>query len=308
VQGKGPEDKLMANTKSPLNWEREGGDWPNRQASLFVNVAGLDWHVQEFGEGPSALLIHGTGASTHSWSWLAPHLSGRFRLILIDLPSHAFTSAVPSSRMTLPEMSSAVGSLLKALGASPILGIGHSAGAAILLRMTLDNHFTPQSIVSINGALMPFPGMARHIFPAMAKMLFLNPLTPRFFAWRAAQTGSVEKLIESTGSQIPADSIAFYRRLLSSADHVAGALSMMANWDLAPLMRDLPNLKPALVQIVGSNDWAVPADQAFQIAQRFSRPQPLVLRGLGHLAHEEDPARVAACLLDAVGIAEPASA
>lgn len=298
----------MANAKSPLNWEREGGDWPNRQASRFVNAAGLDWHVQEFGEGPSALLIHGTGASTHSWSWLAPHLSSQYRLILIDLPSHAFTSSAPSSRMTLTGISSAVGAMLKTLGASPVLGFGHSAGAAILLRMALDNHFAPQSIVSINGALMPFRGLGGHIFPTMAKMLFLNPLAPRFFVWRAAQPGAIEKLIESTGSQIPAASIAFYRRLLSSADHVAGALSMMANWDLVPLMRDLPKLKPALVQIVGSNDRAVPADQAFQIAQRFSRPQPLVLRGLGHLAHEEDPARVAACLLDAVGIAEPASA
>ncbi|TJW92291.1 alpha/beta hydrolase, partial [Neisseria gonorrhoeae] len=45
------------------NWSVDGKDWPNRAASRFVDAAGLRWHVQMMGEGPVALLAHGTGAA-----------------------------------------------------------------------------------------------------------------------------------------------------------------------------------------------------------------------------------------------------
>ena len=45
-----------------LDWERDGRDWPNHAASRFVPAAGLRWHVQQAGNGPVILLIHGTGS------------------------------------------------------------------------------------------------------------------------------------------------------------------------------------------------------------------------------------------------------
>jgi len=289
----------MADRTRTLNLDRDGRNWPNRETSRIVTAAGIDWHVQRLGQGPPVLLVHGTGASTHSWSWLAPRLKDRFSLILVDLPSHAFTSTVPAYRMTLPGVAAALGDLLTAMAIAPALAIGHSAGAAILTRMALDGLTTPPLIVSINGALMPFPGAAAHIFPAMAKVLFLNPFTPRFFAWRAGQGGAVDRLIEGTGSDIPPRSLDLYRRLFQSPGHVAGALAMMANWDLARLIRDLPKLQTNLVQIVGSNDRAIPPDQAYQVAKCVPRAEVELLRGLGHLAHEEDPDRVARAIVKA---------
>ena len=51
-------------------------DWPNRAASRYVDAGGLRWHVQSLGDaGPDLLLLHGTGAATHSWAGLAPLLS-----------------------------------------------------------------------------------------------------------------------------------------------------------------------------------------------------------------------------------------
>lgn len=56
----------------PLAWDRDGRDWPNRAASRFVEVGGIHWHVQQLGQGPVLLLLHGTGAATHSWRDIAP--------------------------------------------------------------------------------------------------------------------------------------------------------------------------------------------------------------------------------------------
>ena len=64
-----------------LAWQREGLDWPHRETSRFVEAGGLRWHVQQMGRGPVALLIHGTGASTHSWRGLLPLLARRCRVV-----------------------------------------------------------------------------------------------------------------------------------------------------------------------------------------------------------------------------------
>jgi magnesium chelatase accessory protein len=282
-----------------LIWERDGRDWPGREASRFVSAAGISWHVQQFGEGPPALLLHGTGASAHSWAFLAPHLSARFRLIALDLPSHGFTAPLPAAQMSLPGIALAVSALLAALKLRPALAIGHSAGAAILARMALDRLIEPRLIVAINGALLPFPCAASHLFPAMAKLLFVNPFASRFFAWRAAQAGAVERLIEGTGSRVPAESLMVYERLFRSRTHIAGTLAMMANWDLPGLAADLPGLAAPFLHIVGSGDRAVPPDQAFQLARRMPRAKVELLRGPGHLAHEEAPALVGERILAA---------
>jgi magnesium chelatase accessory protein len=76
---------------------------------------------------------------------------------------------------------------------------------------------------------------------------------------------------------------------------------MMANWDLPALVAKLPRLAVPLDLLVGTRDRTVPPTQAAQVMDRLSptaRGSLIRLDGLGHLAHEEEPARVAALLLD----------
>src|ERR1700761_4966325 len=134
------------------NWNIEGRDWPNREASRFVEVGGLRWHVQMMGEGPVALLAHGTGAATHSWRDLAPLLAHRFTVVAPDLPGHGFTATPSRHRLSLPGMAHDLGALCTKLGLRPAIVVGHSAGAAILTRMALDGLIAPNLIVSLNGA------------------------------------------------------------------------------------------------------------------------------------------------------------
>ena len=102
-------------------WERDGADWPNRTASRFVASSGLTWHVQEMGaaDAPVLLLLHGTGAATHSWAGLAPLLAARFRVVAPDLPGHGFTGTPPGHGLSLPAMARRTGALLEAIGARP---------------------------------------------------------------------------------------------------------------------------------------------------------------------------------------------
>ena len=53
------------------------------------------------GQGPVVLLIHGTGAASHSWRGLAPLLASDFTLIAPDLPGHGFTQTPLAHRLSL---------------------------------------------------------------------------------------------------------------------------------------------------------------------------------------------------------------
>ncbi|NKE44606.1 alpha/beta fold hydrolase [Roseomonas frigidaquae] len=278
------------------NWAIEGRDWPNREASRFVTAAGLRWHVQVMGQGPVLLLLHGTAAATHSWRDMLPLLASDFTVVAPDLPGHGFSDGVPAARLSLPGMAASVAALLGVLGLRPVLAAGHSAGAAILLRMALDGRIAPDCILSLNGALQPLGDRHAAFFTRTARMLVGLPFVPSLFAWRAADRAVAERLLRDTGSKIDSRGVDFYARLFRHSGHLAAALGMMAHWDLVPLLRDLPRLAPRLVLVVGANDRAVPPAQAEAVRRRLPAARIITLPGLGHLAHEEQPARVVALI------------
>ncbi|MCX8100630.1 MAG: alpha/beta fold hydrolase [Geminicoccaceae bacterium] len=290
-------------------WETDGRDWPHRERSRFVTAAGIRWHVQLLGEGRGAdlLLLHGTGAASHSMAGLAPLLAERFRVIVPDLPGHGFTDPLPAEQTTLPGMAAAIAELLAALGAAPVLVAGHSAGAAILARMALDGHLAARLIVALNGALVPLDGLPGLIFSPMAKFAAASEFVPRLFAWHARIDPSmVAHLLRDTGSRLDSRTIEFYARLARAPGHVAGALAMMAGWDLDGLARDLPRLATPLLLLVGRNDRTVPPAAARRVEALVPTAELLYVPGLGHLAHEEAPETIAAAILErarALGIA-----
>ena len=272
-------------------------DWPNRATSRIVRSGGIAWHVQEAGEGPVLLLLHGTGAATHSWRDILPEATKSFRVIAPDLPGHGFTTGRPAGGLSLPAIARALMPLLGELDALPALIVGHSAGAAVALRLVLDGA-TPNGVVALAPALLPFPGIAQQLFPAMAKLLFVNPFAPHVFAGIARQPGAVERfLTRSTGSTIDAAGIAAYARLFGTAAHCGGAIGMMADWDLVALKAALPSIALPVLILHGDRDTAIPVSAARESAAMLPDAHVEVWPGTGHLLHEERPAETVARLL-----------
>lgn len=291
------------------SWRVLGKHWPNHEASRFVEAGGMRWHIQEMGQGPTVLLLHGTGAATHSWRGLMPRLAERFHVVAPDLPAHGFSDGPPFLRLSLPRIARVTAALVEELGIEPALAVGHSAGAATLMRMMLDKAIRPLGLVSLNGAFLPFEGMAGHIFPPLAKLLFVNPLAPRLFAMGGYDRTRVARLIHSTGSMLDDDGLRLYQLLLTTPGHVSGTLAMMANWDLEPLNRDMHKLAQPVLLVSGLNDRAVPPRVAHEVARYVKAAEVLDLPRLGHLAHEEDPgqvARIIAEFADKVGVSAAA--
>ena len=295
-----------------LDWDRDSQGWPHREVSRFVDAAGLRWHVQHWrataadhAPAPLIVLIHGTGASTHSWRDVAPLLTAHADVLAMDLPGHAFTSmpqgGARSDLLTLPGMAGAVSKLLRAMDLQADLIVGHSAGAAVGVRMALDRWAAPRTVLGINAALLPLSGLAGQLFSPVAKLMASTSLVPRYFASRAGDAKVLQRLIDSTGSTLDAQGLRCYARLVSSPGHAAGALGMMAHWDLQALAYALHRLKTPLHLLVGSKDGTVPPSQAKRVLARLPAGLPhslVTLEGLGHLAHEEQSSLAAQWILE----------
>lgn len=281
-----------------MRWPQDAAGWPMADHSRFVLHRPHRWHVQEAGTGPLILLIHGAGGATQSWRGVFPLLAARARVVAVDLPGQGFTQAGARSRLGLDHMAEDLWSLCRYEGWTPAVIVGHSAGAAIALRMA--ELGASARVVGVNAALGNFQGMAGWLFPMLAKALALSPLTAGLFAATVTEP-SVRALIRGTGSEIDADGIGFYRRLASDRAHVDGTLAMMAQWRLDGLLERLPANPARAVFIIGTGDLAVPPETSRRAAALMREARVVELPGRGHLAQEEDPAAVAAVILGETG-------
>ncbi|MEM1236149.1 MAG: alpha/beta fold hydrolase BchO [Pseudomonadota bacterium] len=276
-----------------MDWARAKTHWPHAEHSRFIPAGNLNgrWHVQEMGEGPLLLLLHGAGGATQSWRGLLPILARDYRCIALDLPGQGFSRPRVSGRYGLDAMAKDIASLAWSEDWKPAALIGHSAGGALALRLAEEG--LSDTVIGINAALGKFEGVAGWAFPLAAKLMALNPLTAVFFSSTSSSPPTVRRLLESTGSKIDAEGQALYQELVSSTRHVDGTLRMMAAWNLDPLLARLPRNQARTILITGANDTTVPPGVSDRAAERLPNAKVMHLPGLGHLAHEEEPDTVA---------------
>jgi magnesium chelatase accessory protein len=275
-----------------------------------LTVGGVCWRVQRqlpANGNPDALrllLLHGTGASLHSWQGLMPLLGEQFAVLAPDLPGHGRSSGLSGGAPTLPAMASAIRTLLDAERYEPDVIIGHSAGCAIGLALVATGACSPRLVIGLNAALKPYGGFLAPLAQPLARLFSALVPVPRLLAARAGMPGTVERLIEGTGSRLDDAGIEAYRELLSREDHVAATLAMMANWDLHDLQRRFASIDAPVVLVVGDGDRTVPPSQAPEMARRMPSARVIRIPRLGHLAHEEAPARVADAIFEAIAWSE----
>jgi magnesium chelatase accessory protein len=250
------------------------------------------------GSGPLLLLIHGAGGATHSWRDVMPLLAQTHEVIAIDLPGQGFSQLGSRARCGLDAIATDLASLLTQEGWEPATIIGHSAGAAIALRLAELGVSPNGKIVGINAALANFEGIAGFLFPAFAKLLSLNPLTARIFTAASGNRAAVERLIAGTGSKLDTTGLKLYETLISRRSHVDGTLAMMAHWKLDGLLERLPDIHSQTLFITGANDQAVPPSTSEAAALRMTSAHVQQINSLGHLAHEESPQQIVDLIRD----------
>ncbi len=287
--------------------------WPNLGFSTFLDQPGVRWHVQIAEPDyvtdctPTVLLLHGTGGSAHEWADVLPALRSRARVIAPDLPGHGFSSirAVNGRRsdadvLSLSGMAGAVAQLMRALGRAPDVIAGHSAGAAVALRMTLDGLAEPRAVVGFNPALIPPPDVWVDMLAPLAGLLVESSWLSRSAAWIAGRGSTVRSLLESSGASVTDAQVEWYRQLFTNPAHCAAALGMMNRWNLPALARDTAGLRVGFTAYAGERDAWVPVGELATQVERVAGGRMVTVAGVGHLLPEEAPERAVAAILEAM--------
>lgn len=273
--------------------------WPNAALSQFVFAGGIRWHVQLAGTGPVVLLVHGAGSANFTWRDVIPALTD-CTIIAPDLPGHGFTEG-GTDALSLKGMAQGLRALLDALRLEPDVVAGHSAGAALAVRMALDGQLRARTLVGFGAALVPPQGTHATVFaPLLASWASTSSMA--WFMSRVARVpGVVDMALGGTGSPVAAEQRELYAAFFRSAPHCAGAFAMMASWDLAGLARDMPALGVPLRLLHGERDHFVPLAALLKSVAPIRDVQLAEIPRAGHLLHEQQPTLAVTAIREAIG-------
>ena len=274
-------------------------DWPNRQHSRLISVGDLDWHVQLSGQGPVVLLLHGTGSSTHSWSDLIPLLEPHSQVLVPDLPGHAFTQGAKLEDLKLDVIAHSLQKLIEQLGIeAPSIVVGHSAGAPLAIRFAVAAAKQPKLVIALNPSFIPPPPVYTSFFGPLLGPITRSSTLSSLLASLSPSLGMVDKLLDSTNTNLPEAQRVYYRKLFERSDHVRGSMNFMAAADIQKVLAEANLYRGKLICVLGNQDAWIPAKPLEKIiGDYFPAAEVLKWEG-GHIMHELEPSRVAKLILD----------
>lgn len=101
---------------------------------IVVNGVGLA--VEQTGDGPPMVLVHGSWSDRHAWELVAPRLAGRYRVITYDRRGHS-QSERPPGTPGLVAHAADLAALIGHLQAAPAHIVANSFGGVIALEVAV---------------------------------------------------------------------------------------------------------------------------------------------------------------------------
>jgi pimeloyl-ACP methyl ester carboxylesterase len=120
-----------------------------------LTSSGTTLGYEDYGSGPTIVLLHGSPGTSKAWQRVGEHLSRRYRVIAPDLPGHGNTSPAPASRAA--DVSYAAGLVEKLIDrvGSPRVVAGHSYGGVVALALALRHHAAVGGLALFEPVALP---------------------------------------------------------------------------------------------------------------------------------------------------------
>ena len=289
------------------------GPWRHR----FVAANGGRFHVAEAGSGPLVLLLHGFPEFWWAWRHQLPALAAAgYHAVAMDLRGYGASDKPPRGYDT-PTITADVAGVVRALGASGAVVVGHDWGGWIAWSMP---PLQPRVTRAIGVLSMAHPLALRGRLGGLAQLRaarrlldFQLPVTPE--RWIGDQDGVAELLREwsadGAGFADPdGEAVHRYRRAMQ-LPFVAHTAMEYYRWSLRSLpRRDGRRFAAALrdpvsvpvLQIHGGRDPFVLPETAAASRRWAAGPARYeIVPGAGHFLPEEAPDQVSSLLLDWLG-------
>ncbi|MFI6024546.1 alpha/beta fold hydrolase [Amycolatopsis magusensis] len=230
-----------------------------------------DLFVRRGGSGDRTLvLLHGLGGTGEVWQGLTDRLPGEWNWVVPDLPGHGRSAALPSY-----SFGGLAAEVAKSLSGDVVV-LGHSLGG--VLALTLASGWFGPSVSAVCGLGIKVRWTPEELEKAAA----VAAKPARVFATREEAADRWLKVSGLVGL-LPLEAVG--AGMVQDGDGWKVALDQGAFGVGAPDLRGLlAAARGPVVLAAGEHDPMCPAEHLRELV-----PDPVVLPGLGHNAHVENP-------------------
>ena len=123
--------------------------------SAFLEVQGMPVHYRRIGDGPHLLLLHGTGATLHTWEDWTAALRDSFDIISVTLPAFGLTGPHPDEDYSIGAYVDFLAAFTAKTGLDSFYLAGNSLGGLIAWEYALAHPQQVRKLVLLNAAGWP---------------------------------------------------------------------------------------------------------------------------------------------------------
>ena len=269
-----------------------------RPPSRFIEINGMQVHYRD--EGPHddpapIVLLHGTSSSLHTWDGWTQALRGNRRVIRFDLPGFGLTGPNRQNDYSTETYVLFVRSVLDKLGVQRFVLAGHSWGGQVAWSTVAAMPDRVSALVLVDASGYPPESLTTKQSIPLGFRIAATPGL-RLLAEYTLPRGVIEDSVRSVygdPSKVTPELVDLYAAMARREGN-RKALGRRIEQGYTGNVALLKDIKVTTLVLWGGKDRLTP----MEFAQRFARDIPgaklVVFDDLGHVPHEEDPARTVA--------------
>ena len=266
--------------------------------SQFIAVRGMQVHVRDEGPRDDAVpivLLHGTGASLHTWDGWTRELTRERRVIRFDLPGFGLTGPSPDGVYSIESYVDTVLALADTLGVQRFILAGNSLGGYVAWATAVLHPERVERLVLVDAAGYPFQSQSVPLAFRIARTPLLNVLM-RDVLPRGVVESSLRD-VYGDPTKVTPDLVDRYFDLASRAGNRAALVARFDQTKPGSLAERVPEIQVPTLILWGGKDRLIPLEFGERFARDIRRSRLAAFDSLGHVPHEEDPARTVGAVL-----------
>lgn len=266
--------------------------------SKTLDLDGMPVHYRDLGEGTPIVLLHGTGASLHTWHGWVNHLLDSFRLISVDLPAFGLTGPHPKRDYSIAAYVEFVDQFVHQIGVDSFALAGNSLGGLIAWSYAAEHTDKITELILLDPS--GFPGLsAADKAPPLPMRLAQNPISAALL-----KRLTPKSIIEKSLLDVYADDSKVNQPLIDRYFNMSlREGNRQAFVDRSNTVRNVDTMSLKEIQqptmiMWGAEDLWIPVGDAERFAQLLPNDTVVILPNIGHVPMEEEPVLTAQIVAD----------
>jgi len=253
--------------------------------SQFMEVEGMDVHYRRTGSGPALLLLHGTGASLHTWEGWTHVLADSFTVISLDLPAFGLTGPHPDRDYSITAYVDFLEAFAKKLPLDSFYLAGNSLGGLIAWSYTTAHPERVEKLILVDPS-----GMPNETETPLGIKLAETPVVGQILRYITPKPLFAESLREVYGDPeaVSEDVIDRYFQLFRRPGNRQAFIDR-ARTDHRVPTKSMANISVPTLILWGERDNWIPVEHAQLFQGLIPDSEVITYPDLGHVPMEEAP-------------------